>query len=133
MSQQNVETIRGAVQAFNARDVDAMLANWADDVEMHLIGGFADLMGTQFTGHEGIRRWADDWVGSLDVTAEIEAIHDAGDRVVLIARVVGAGGASGTPVALRGGQIYSFRDGLIVRVDNFYEASEALEAAGLRK
>jgi hypothetical protein len=49
----------------------------------------------------------------------------------VIARAVGAGDASGTPVALRGGQVYTFRDGLISAVDNYYEASEALEAVGL--
>jgi ketosteroid isomerase-like protein len=132
MSQENVESIRRAFQAFNERDVDAMLADWADDVEMHLVGGFADLMGTEFKGHEGVRRWCDEWVENVDVRVEIEEIHDAGDRVVLVARAVGAGEASGAPVALRGGQIYTFREGLVISVDNYYEASEALEAAGLR-
>ncbi|HEY7151785.1 MAG TPA: nuclear transport factor 2 family protein [Solirubrobacterales bacterium] len=131
MSQENVETIRRAVHAFNERDVDAMLADWADDVEMRLVGGFADLMGTEFRGHEGVRRWFNEWVENVDVRVEIEEIHDAGERVVLVARAVGAGETSGAPVALRGGQIYSFRHGLVIGVDNYYEASEALEAAGL--
>jgi ketosteroid isomerase-like protein len=131
MSQENVETIRRAVHAFNERDVDAMLADWADDVEMRLVGGFADLMGTEFRGHEGVRRWFNEWVENVDVRVEIEEIHDAGERVVLVARAVGAGETSGAPVALRGGQIYSFRDGLVIGADNYYEASEALEAAGL--
>ena len=74
MSQENVETVRRAFQAFNDRDVDAMLANWSDDVEMRLIGGFADLMGSEFRGHEGIRLWMDEWVGNLDVRAEIEYV-----------------------------------------------------------
>jgi ketosteroid isomerase-like protein len=131
LSQENVEIVRRAFQAFNDRDVDAMLANWAEDVEMRLIGGFADLMGAEFKGHDGIRRWFDEWTGSLDVRAEIESIDEVGDRVVVIARVVGTGDASGTPVTLRGGQIYSFRDGRISEVANYYEPSEALEAVGL--
>jgi ketosteroid isomerase-like protein len=131
MTQENVETVRRAFQAFNDRDVDAMLANWTDDVEMRLIGGFADLMGSEFRGHEGIRIWFDEWVDNLGVRAEIEEIHDAGDRVVVIARVVGAGDASGAPVELRGGQVYCFRDGLITAVENYYEPSEAIAAAQL--
>ena len=126
-----MEIIRRAFQAFNERDVETMLAGWADDVEMRLVGGFADLMGTEFKGHEGIRRWFNEWVGNVGVRVEIEEIHDAGDQVVVIARAVGAGETSGAPVALRGGQIYTFRDGLVVAVDNYYEASEALDAAGL--
>jgi ketosteroid isomerase-like protein len=131
MSQQNMETVRLAFQAFNERDVDAMLVNWADDVEMRLVGGFADLMGTEFRGHEGVRRWFGEWIANVDVRAEVEEIHDAGDRVVVIARAVGAGEASGAPVTLRGGQIYTFRGGLVVAVENYYDADEALEAAGL--
>lgn len=131
MPQENVEIVRRAFQAFNDRDFDAMLSDWADDIEMRLHGGFAELMGTEFRGHDGIRTWADEWVENLGVHAEIERIAEADDRVVVIARVVGSGGASGAPVTLRGGQVYSFRDGLISAVDNYYDAGEALEAVGL--
>jgi ketosteroid isomerase-like protein len=131
MSQANVETVRRAFQAFNDRDVDAMLREWADDVEMHLHGGFADLMGAEFRGHDGVRRWFDEWVESLGIRAEIESIAESRDRVVVIARAIGAGDASGAPVELRGGQVYSFRDGLISAVDNYYDPDEALEAVGL--
>jgi ketosteroid isomerase-like protein len=95
---------------------------------MRLVGGFADMMGAEFKGHEGVRRWFNDWVGSLRVRAEIEEIVDAGDRVAVVARAVGAGDASGAPVALRGGQVYCFRDGRITEVTNYYEPREALEA-----
>ena len=131
MSQENVEIVRRSIQAFNARDVDTMLQHWADDVTMRLIGGFADVMGAEFKGHEGVRHWVDEWVGNLGVEAEIQAIHDAGDRVVVIAVAAGAGEASGAPVELRAGQVYTFRDGLISAVDNYYEASAALDAVGL--
>jgi ketosteroid isomerase-like protein len=133
MSHENVESVRRSFAAFNDRDVDAMLANWADDVEMHLVGGFADLMGAEFKGHVGIRRWFNEWVANVDVRAEIEEIHDLGDQIVVIARAAGTGETSGAPTTLRGGQIYTFRNGLISRVENYYEASEALQAAGLRE
>jgi ketosteroid isomerase-like protein len=133
MSQQNLEVVRRAFDAFNERDVDAMLADWTDDVRMRLIGGFADLMGAEFTGHEGVRRWFGEWVGALRVEAEIEAIHDAGDRVVVIAHVTGAGAATGAPVELRGGQVYSFRGGKISEVANYYEPDEALRAVGMER
>ena len=44
MSQENVEIVRRAHQAFNDRDLDALLASFTDDAEWRLIGGFADLM-----------------------------------------------------------------------------------------
>jgi ketosteroid isomerase-like protein len=131
MSQKKAEIVRRSFEAFNDRDIDAMLADWSDDVVMRLHGGFADLMGMEFEGHDGVRRWMNDWVGYLGVRAEIEAIHEAGDRVVVIACAAGAGDASGAPVELRGGQVYSFRGREICTVDNYYEANDALAAVGL--
>jgi len=131
MPGEKIEIVRRSFEAFNDRDVDTMLADWADDVVMRLVGGFADLMGAEFHGHEGVRTWMNDWVGNLQVRAEIETIFEAGDRVVVIARAVGAGDASGAPVELRAGQVYSFRGRQISAVDNYYDANAALEAVGV--
>lgn len=38
---------------------------------------------------------------------------------------------SGAPAELRFGQVWTFRDGKVIRVDFYYEPNEALEAAGL--
>jgi ketosteroid isomerase-like protein len=108
-----------------------MLADCAEDVEMHLIGGFADLMGAEFTGREGVRRWFEEWVGSLDVYIEIESIFDAKQQVVAMTRTTGVGDASGTPVELRGGVVYSFRGSQISELALYYEPREALKAVGL--
>ena len=67
----------------------------------------------------------------LGVRTEFEAVFDVDDRVAVITRSVAAGGASGAPAALRSGQVYFLRDGQISAVDNYYEASDALEAVGL--
>jgi hypothetical protein len=63
------------------------------DVEWRPIGGFADLMGTEFKGHEGLRRFFNEWVGNLGVRGEMEAVLEADDRVVVIVRVMGVGSA----------------------------------------
>ena len=49
---------------------------------------------------------------------------------MLIASTLGAGDASGVAVEWRWGQIYTFRDGKISEVDNYWEADEASEAVG---
>jgi ketosteroid isomerase-like protein len=131
MSEPRIEIVRRSFEAFNDRDPDAMLADWSDDVVMRLIGGFADLMGPEFKGHDGVREWMEEWVGNVPVRAEIETIHEAGDQVAVIACVSGTGESSGTPVALRGGQVYTFRGRQICAVENYYEADEALAAVGL--
>ena len=131
MSQENVEIVRRVYRAFNDRDLDAWVALHTEDVEWRLIGGFADMLGTEFIGHEGLRRFFDDWVGNLGVRGEIKTLHDADDRVVVIVDAAGAGEVSGAPATIQGGQVYSFRDGRVSAVDNYYDASEALAAVGL--
>ena len=70
MSQENVEIVRRAHQAFNDRDLDALLASFTDNAEWRLIGGFADLIGSEFKGHEGLRRLFNEWVPTLDSRAK---------------------------------------------------------------
>ena len=106
MSQENVEIARRAHQAFNDRNLDALLASFTDDAEWRLIGGFADLIGTEFRGHEGLRRLFNEWVDNLGLQSEMEAVLDADDRVAVTLRVTGAGGASGVPTTIRSGNVY---------------------------
>jgi ketosteroid isomerase-like protein len=133
VSQENVEVARRAFQAFNERDLDALMAMHAEDVKWRLIGGFASMAGPEFTDRAEVRRWFTEWIENLGSKLEIENILEADDRLVVIARAVAVGSASGAPATLRFGQVYSFRAGQISGVDSYYEASEALEAVGLKE
>ena len=119
------------VEAFNERDIPSLESIFSEDVVMRLIGGFADLMGTEFRGQDAVLTWMGDWVETIGGRAEIETIRDVGDRVLAIATVVTVGSLSGTPAALRYGQVYSFRDGRISGFDSYYLVDEALKAVGL--
>jgi ketosteroid isomerase-like protein len=63
--------------------------------------------------------------------AEPENFAQAPEIVVADTRVSGLGKRSGVPVELQFTVVVSFRNGKIVRVRNFLERPEALEAAGL--
>jgi ketosteroid isomerase-like protein len=132
MARENVELARRSVQAFNDRDWDALWEICADDVVWRLIGGFADLGGAEFQGRDALR-WLTDWIETIEGRSEIETLLEAGDQVVVIQNMQGAGSASGAPATMRSGLVFSFRDGQISTVDSYYEASEALEAVGLSK
>ena len=133
MSEENVEIVHQVLQAWNRRDFDEAVRRAAEDVELHFIGGFADLIGEEFDGHEGLLRFWRDILGTLGGQVAVESSLDAGERVAVISTVEGAGAESGAPVTLRFGQVWSFRDGKVIRVDFYYEPSEALEALGLRQ
>ena len=75
-------------------------------------------------------RWASAFE-ELEVTAE--EFIDAGDRVLVTAYHRGRGRGSGVEVDTRFYELYTLRDGKVVRVDEFTDRPEALKAAGLRE
>ena len=132
MSEENVEIVRAAIDAWNRRDFDSLMNLVHEDAELYLIGGFADLVGAEFRGRDAVLQFWRDLIGTVGGEFELETAHHAGDRVVTIATIKGAGGTSGVPTAIRFGQVWSLRDGTVSRMDSYYRASDALEAAGLR-
>jgi ketosteroid isomerase-like protein len=56
---------------------------------------------------------------------------DAGDRVVVFARLFVEGGASGVPVELETTHVWTVRQGRATSLHAFRDRSQAIEAAGL--
>jgi ketosteroid isomerase-like protein len=133
MSQENVELVRRQERAHNERDINAMLAGVHPDVEIELIGGFADVMGQRtFSGPEGIRRFFTDWFATFKtVSINHEKLLEAGEDIVVLSKLQATVEGSDIPVELPIGSVYSFRDGKISRFASYYDPHEALEAVGL--
>jgi hypothetical protein len=55
---------------------------------------------------------------------------DAGDRVVVLALLLGRGTGSGIEIELRAGYIWTWRGGMAVRLEAFKDHKTALEASG---
>jgi ketosteroid isomerase-like protein len=131
MSQENVELTRRAFQAFNDRDLDALLVGLHDDVE-----AFPRLAAVEggYRGHEGVRRWWEQLLGAFpDFHAEILEVRDLGEFMIVALRVRGRGAESDTPLDAAIWHVNQFRDGKVTRWRVYTTASEALEAAGLRE
>jgi ketosteroid isomerase-like protein len=85
-----------------------------------------------YEGIEGAKEFLADWVGAWeDWHLEIEALHDAGDRVVAVARQSGISKATGLPVDMHFAQVWTLRDGMQTRMEMYADPVEALRAAGL--
>jgi ketosteroid isomerase-like protein len=86
-------------------------------------------------GHDAVRaslvRWKGEWEDYELLPEEFE--EHMGDRVVVAVRMRARGRASGIPVDARFYDVYTLRQGKIVRMDQFTRRSEALEAAGLHE
>jgi ketosteroid isomerase-like protein len=88
--------------------------------------------GGPYVGVDETNEWVADWLGAFeDWSIEIEEVFDAGDQVVTIARQHGEPKHGGPPVEMRVAQVWTFRDGLIARMEMYADREEALEAAGL--
>ena len=91
--------------------------------------------GTIYRGREGVRRRLEEWLQSFDeYRYDVQRIIDCGgDEVLVKATEVGRGAASGAEVRSTNYELLTIRDGMIVRIREFYDTGDAFEAAGLRE
>lgn len=133
MSRENVEVYERAVAAYNRRDIDAFLEAFDPEVEWHslaqvMFGGEESV----HRGHQGIR----EGVREMDeVLAELQVgyseIHDLGERIVVVGRVSGRGRASGAETESPINWVVEFRNSKVIRMRDYIDRAEALEAARL--
>jgi ketosteroid isomerase-like protein len=62
---------------------------------------------------------------------DIERVFDHGDDVVALGQVHGRGHAAGIEVDRPHGEIWTFRDGIVIRMRWFHSHRQTLEAVGL--
>ncbi len=85
-----------------------------------------------YEGIEGAREFLAAWGEAWDDwTLEIEELHQAGDRIVVIAQQRGHAKATGLPVDMRFGQVWTIRDGKQVRMQMYASPEEAMRAVGV--
>jgi ketosteroid isomerase-like protein len=129
MSEENIEAVRRQHEHFNrSAEVlpeiyhpDAMWVTAREDPDAATHRGL-DAIGDYFA------QWTE-MFGGIDLRAE--ELIDAGDRVFAWMQFSGEGSASGAPVKMEQAQLWFFRDGKVVRVEEYFDRAEALEAAGL--
>jgi ketosteroid isomerase-like protein len=128
MSHENVETVRRALAALNARDIDAYLACCTENVELLM-----PLAGAQYLGADGIKRFFIDIedIGP-DLRLEPHRVQAIGDgNAIAFIRFRSTGRTSGIVTRAESTAVYDFIDGEISRVRIFLDRDEALKAAGL--
>jgi ketosteroid isomerase-like protein len=87
---------------------------------------------TAFRGHEEIREFLRDLDDAFaEFQIEISEIRDLGERLVTIGHIHGRGKVSGADVESPIGYIVDFKNGKAVRYRDYFDPTEALEAAGL--
>ncbi len=131
MSQENVEILRAVYARWREGDFRPSL-DVVDPLVLFVNPPPLPESGTYL----GVKELVEYMRGFLEpwshITIEAEDITDAGGGTVVAAvRQRGVGSESGVETDFRYSQVWSFRSGKVIRLENFREHAEALEAAGL--
>jgi ketosteroid isomerase-like protein len=133
VSQENVEIVERGFNHFRATgdflgDVVASDFVW----DMSKFRGWPEQ--PLYEGIEGARRFIADWRDAWDDwQLEVDAFHDAGDKVVVITRQRGRSKATGMAVDMHFAQVFTLRDGQQTRMEMYADPAEALRAVGLEE
>jgi ketosteroid isomerase-like protein len=126
MSEENVEIVRECFEAVRRGDFANAVTHFATDV-VYTVSHEVPVRGP-----DAVRalwqRWEDTWE---QIEMRHEEFLDAGENVVVTTHEVGQGRASGIEVDQRVFNVFTVRDGKIVRKMEFMDRTKALEAAGL--
>jgi ketosteroid isomerase-like protein len=132
MSQENVEVVRLAFEAWNRDDLAAALLLIDSNAEWRGPGDLFIGIESVFRGHAGVRKW---WKANKEpweyFKSHIERTLEDGDKVVAVVRFEAVGRESGVKVELPLINVFELRDGLIVKFTAYRSLEEALEAVGL--
>ena len=128
MSQENVEIVRRAVAAFNARKREELLGLMDPEIEYQ-----SPMEQRTYRGIEGMLRYRSDVDGVLEDfhTEEDRFVDVGGNRVLHLYRLLGRGAGSGVPVSRQNAILWEVRNGKLLRGQAYLEQREALEAVGL--
>ena len=131
MSEENVERYHRVIDAFNRRDLDAVLALLDPDVDF-APRSVALEGGRSYKGHDGVRTWWEStFTAFSDYVAEIEEVRDVGDMTFSRLRFRGHGMESDVPIDEMQWHVVEWRHGSVARLRTLRSEAEALEAAGL--
>jgi ketosteroid isomerase-like protein len=132
MSQENVEIVRAAFEAYLLGDEGAVLDVIAEDVTVKNPRGLLDV--------PAVRHGRDAWRDSVaefeevfgHMRVEVREWVDAGDWVLGLTRWMGKAKGSGVPVEANQVDAFRLRDGKVVEANLSYRSKEAaLKALGL--
>jgi ketosteroid isomerase-like protein len=140
MSRENVELVRGMVdtptvdmfETFGGGAPDgADFSMFADDVEVVFVGLEPGLVDGRYTGVNGLFEGWQDWLAPWSrYEATFEEFIDAGDNVVVLARLRGETKHGGVAVEHDAAAVWTIADGRVVRVAFHLDRRSALESVG---
>jgi ketosteroid isomerase-like protein len=132
VSEANREAFKRVIEAYNRRDVGALLDELDTQIEWRpvlpvVLGGDS----TVYRGHDGVRQLLRDLDEVLaERQMEFSEIRQAGDRVVAIGSLRIRGKSSGALSESPFGCVAELKNGKAIRIQTYLDPSDALEHLG---
>ena len=99
MSEENVEVVRRAIEAYGREGLDGVLGYYDPEIEWTSTGDYIER--ATYRGHDGLRRYLGTMEGEFkDLRIEPVELIDAGEQVISSVRFTGRGKASDAPVEM---------------------------------
>lgn len=116
----SVSTLQAILDAFNRHDLDAIMAFFAEDATLDTPRG-PNVWGSRFVGKAAVREGlAARFAGIPDVHYGEDRHWVSGDRGTSEWLLTGTT-TTGQRIAVRGCDLWEFRDGLVVRKDSYWK------------
>src|SRR5881392_1209154 len=133
MSQENVEIVGKAIEAWNQREADLLLSCAAPEIEW-MPAGPAAVESAVYRGRDEVARaYAAVWETWDRFQFEGSQVRDLGDSVLWLGRVKMRGSASHVELDQEFAAHWVLHDGKLIRIQAFLSWQEALKAVGLEE
>jgi ketosteroid isomerase-like protein len=130
MSDENLELVRRNNDAYNARDLGALLDTLSESVTFR--SRFSAMDSRTYNGHEDMRRYFAEMEEAWSrYEMHLERMVEAGSRVVGLFHLHAVGRESGVEVEEEQGVVFTVEAGKVVAIDSFPSQAEALESVGV--
>jgi ketosteroid isomerase-like protein len=131
MSQENVERLRAALEAYNREGPEAIIALLDPDVEW--IADRSDMGRVSYRGRDGVRKSFDQLYEGFDnLGFKVEELIDAGESIVALGQMTARGRSTQVETTLPLAIVFTAGpNGRLVRYESFRNREEALESVGL--
>ena len=131
MSQENVDSFKRGLDAYNRRDIDGMLESWADDAVLDWSNA-RSFDGGVYRGHNEIRAFLHGFLTAWDeVRFEVvDGPVEVEEGVLVTENLASMRGRDGIEVQARSAWLIKIRDGETTSLTMYQTKQEALEAAG---
>jgi uncharacterized protein len=125
MPEDSVEVVRKLFAALDGENYEDVLGLFDPEVEWLPAEG-------SYAGIEGVVQSFIDWMEPWDEhTVILEETTASGQKVLAVVHLTGRGSSSGMEIDQRFFQVYTLREGKIIRMDEFVDRDPAAKAAGL--